>query len=705
MGRWTAGILSTAVAGGLLFSLVPPVRLTAQQPDSFPTRPPKPAPLAPVRFPPFQQVVLPNGLTLVVIENHEQPVVSASLNFRAGDYLDPAGKVGLATMVADLLTKGTATRTADQISAAIEGVGGSLSASAGADFLSIDVGTLTDGEDLAFQLLGDVALHSTFPAAEVELSRTRALSSLELALSQPASLADRFFSQELYGKDPYGRSATATTLKAITRDDVAAFASSRLRPRGALLVVAGDITLAQARALAEKAFAGWRGTPPAVPPEPAPPAKTATDILLVHRPGSAQSNIILGNLTQRPGDSAYYALRVASQVLGGGDDARLFLILREQKSWTYGSYSSLNRVRGIGYWQTTFEGRTEVTDSALGELLHQVDRMRTETVPDSELANTRGFLVGVFPLTIETPDQIASQVATIKLLGLPEDYLRLYRERLGAVSAARVRAAAQRFFKRDALTIVVVGDGAKVYSQLKAIAPVRIVDPDGNPLKPEDLTPKAQPVSLDPAQIVSRTDSFHVTFQGKDFGSDVMSVRRTADSLTFTENEVLGPVGTQLTTLALRAADLSPLTLDQSGTLAGQKQLVHLVYAGGRVKGHISQPQPTGAPSSIDVDTALAAGTYDENCVAVLVPALALAPGQTFTVNTFSSGDGAIRTLTLKVAGLDSVTVPAGTFRAYQVQVTGGTSPFVLYVSADSPRRVVKIEVVGQPLVFELLNK
>jgi predicted Zn-dependent peptidase len=268
----------------------------------------------------------------------------------------------------------------------------------------------------------------------LELARTQALSSLALALSQPENVADRFYDKEIYGRHPYGRSPTPDSYRAITQDDVKRFAAARLRPGGALLVIAGDVTLARARALAQQPFSGWTGTPAVVAAPPAPPVRSATDILLVHRPGSVQGNIVLGNTTFLPTDPGFYAARVATLVLGGGADARLFLILREQKSWTYGAYARLDRKRGMGNWQATFEGRTEVVDSALVELLHQVDRVRTELMPDSELVNVKGFLVGSFPLTIETPQQIAAVVATSRLLGLGPDYVRLYRERLAAVT-------------------------------------------------------------------------------------------------------------------------------------------------------------------------------------------------------------------------------------------------------------------------------
>ncbi len=691
----------TLLASAIVLTAYPAIRLTAQ---GFPTRPPRPARLAPVRFPPFTETRLANGLDVIVIEHHEQPVLSVSLSFRAGDAYDPAGKNGLAELVAELLSKGTGTRTAEQIAATIEGVGGSLSASSNQDFLTVSVDALSDDAQLAFDLLGDVTLHSTFPASELDLARTRALSALALQLSEPASLADRFFAQELYGRHPYARHPTAESYKAVTRDDVVTFAAQRLRPAGSLVVVAGDVTVAQVQDLIAKTFGSWRGAAPGALPPGAVPSKTATDILLVHRPGSAQSNIIAGNTTILPTDPVYYAGRLVTQVLGGGADARLFLILREQKSWTYGAYAALRRYRGLGYWQATAEVRTEVTDSALVELLHQIDRIRTEVIPDSELAGAKGFLVGSFPLVIETPSQIAAQVANSRLLGLGDDYLRLYRERLSAVTALQARAAAQRLYRRRGLTIVVVGDATQVYGRLKTIAPVRLVDADGRRLTPADLAPQARPVALDPAQLVSRSDSSRVVVQGNPIGATVSAVRRTADSLVYTERSVLGGVFEQATTIAFDPADASVKSVVQVITQQGKKAETRLTYGDGRVKGHGAGPQPDGGVKEFDIDTAVAAGTYDASAVPVVAPALPLAPGQTFNLSFFSSDENTTKVLSFKVGAPEPVTVPAGTFQAYRVDVTGSRVPFVMYVTTTTPRRVVKTEFIGQPFVVELVK-
>lgn len=674
--------------------------LAAQEP--FPTSPPTAAPLRPVQFPPFREVALPNGMTLLLVENHEQPTLSVSLSFRAGNAYDPAGKEGVAALVAELLTKGTPTRTAEQIAATIEGVGGSIAASAGDDFLTVSSDVLSDYAELAFTLLGDVTRRPTLPASELELARTRFLSALEVELSQPNSIAGRAFAKEIYGSHPYGRTTSAAAYRSITGNDVASFVARRIRPSGALLVVAGDITLARARQLATTAFGSWQGAAPAPLAAATTPTKRATDILLVNRPGSVQSNIVIGNTTYLPTDTGYYAARIAAHVLGGGSDSRLFMILREQKSWTYGSYAALRRTRGLGYWEATFDGRTEVTDSALVELLHQIDRVRTEVIPDSELAAAKGFLIGSFPLTIETPRQIASVVTNARLLGLGPTYIQRYRERLGAVTGPRARAAAQRTFRRSALTVVVVGDAKTLYDRLRPIAAVRVVDIEGNRIDPADLNPTGGPVAFDTTQIVARSDSFQALVQGNALGGQTTNVVLSGDSIVYTENTAIG--GFQQRSTVVLNRDLTMRRTEQAGTVQGQQTSIQLAYGGGRVKGTALSPSPTGKPRSVAVDTTVPTGTIDDNALTLVLTALPLERGKTFHLNVFSSGDGVTRVVSVKVGGVEQVVVPAGTLAAYRLDLAGMQLPLVVHVSQQKPRRIVRIAPTGAPLVFELVK-
>jgi zinc protease len=464
-----------------------------------PSAPPAPMALKPATLPPFQNATLPNGLRLVLVENHRNPSVVFRLAVPAGTQFDPAGKAGTASMVAGLLTKGAGARTAEQLAAAIENTGGSLVAAADDDFLSVYGSVLSNATPLAFELLGDAVARPSFLEKEFELARMQTLSGLQLNSASPAFLAAKTFRAGLYGAHPYGVTATPATVRAITRADVQQFHAARVRPRGALLIVAGDITMPQLTALASKAFSGWTGVADASPTRPAPPPRTATEIVLVHRPGSVQSNVLIGNLALGPAEPLRLAAELATQVLGGGSDGRLFKTLREQKGWTYGAYASLTRPRGVGRFEANAEVRTDVTDSAVVEMLAQLTRLRTETIPAKELDDTRGGMIGSFPLAIETPNGLAAIVAFMKLYGLPADYLQTYRTRLAVLTASQVRAAAARAVRPSQALIVVVGDGATLYDRLARIAPVTLRSADGDVLQPSDLAPKGTASSALPS--------------------------------------------------------------------------------------------------------------------------------------------------------------------------------------------------------------
>ena len=296
-------------------------------------------------------------------------------------------------------------------------------------------------------------------------------------------------------------------------------------------------------------------------------------------------------------------------------------------------------------------------------------------------------------------------MANAKLLGLGDDYLRLYRERLSAVTALQGRAAAARLFRRSALAIVVVGDGAKLYDRLKAIAPVRIVDVDGKALTPDDLNPPAAPLTLDPRQLESRTDSSQVVVQGRPLGFAVADITHVGDSVVYSEHAGMGNgMFDQRTTVVFSAADAAARRLDQVMIRQGTKVEGHLVYAGGRVKGNNLVPQPDGSVQQFPVDTVVPPGIVDENVAPLVGSSLVLAPGQTLRLAVFTPSEVATKVLTFKVGQPETVVVPAGTFQAYRVDVTGPRVPLVLYVSVDSPHRVVKQEFVGQPAVIELVK-
>lgn len=679
-----------------------PVAAAAQ----FPTTPPPAAPIRPAQLPPTREATLPNGVHLLVVESHKLPVLSINMAFRAGDFTDPDGKEGLASLTATLLTRGAGARTAEQISQTIEGLGGSIGAGTDDDVFSVGANGMSTDKELIFSLLGDVVARPTFDQKEVDLAKTQLLSALRLQNSNPGAIAARTFNRALYGSLPYGKSASPASVQAITRDDILAFHRSRVKPRGALLVVAGDIDLATAARLATAAFNGWAGAPAPVPALGTPAAPAKTRIILVDRPSSVQANILVGYPSFTATDPRRYPLTVANRVLGGGAHARLFTILREQKSWTYGSYSAIADVRGVGDLTANVEARNEVADSALVELLAQLARLRTEPIPAQEFADAKNAITGSYPLGLETARQLALALANARLLGLPANYVATYRNRIAAVTPASVQAAVKQVVRPDGALVVVVGDAGILRDRLAKIAPVTVVDPEGNPVAAAAAgasSPSSAPtVAIDGSKLVSATDSSTILLQGNPFGSAVKQVVRSADAVTITQRAALGSVMSQTTTIMLTPAGQMRSVI-QTGSVQGVPTKIEANYANGRVRGSATTASQAG-PKSITFDTTVAPGTVDDNAVSALIPALPWSKTASFSIPVFASGEGVARTFTMKVTGTQSVTVPAGTFDSYVVELTGGQVPLMLYVTTAQPYRVVKSAPVGPPLEIVLVK-
>ncbi len=679
-----------------------PTPTPAQQPQPQQPqrqRPPAPMPLTPAQFPPFVEFELENGLRVVLVQSDKQPLLSMQLSVLGGRVYDPAGKSGTAEMVAGLLTKGAGTRSADEIAEAIERVGGSLAANAGADFLSVSTSVLLNDRELAMELMADALLRPQFPASEVELLRTQTLSALALARSQPEAIAARIFDKSLYGDHPYGRSADEASVRAITRDDLVQFHAARVRPAQALLVMAGAIDSVEAHQLASRAFGAWSGrgaTPPAARPAP---QRMRTEIILVHRPGSVQSNIIAGNTTWLPTDTRGYAMDLANQVLGGASDARLFTILREQKGWTYGAYSGLERTRGVGAFTAGAEVRTEVTDSALVELLAQVRRMGSEAVPIDEFERQKQTLVGRFPLTIETAQQVAVQVATARLLGLANDYVQTYRQRIAALTPDQVQAAARAGMRAEGALVVVVGDGMALRERLERIAPVTMVDVDGKPIAAEAMEVKPIPLALDPATLRATSDSFTVLVQGRPFGHQVTSIERSASGWTFRERTDLGPIIQQQTTVEFSNA-VTMLRTEQTGRFQGNDLRITVRYADGKASGEGVTPGQQGMQPVNYTDVAVPAGTVDDNLLVSLLPFFKWQDGATIDVAVFASGKGVVERRSFRVEATEVVNIPLGTFSAFRVSYTGGEAPGTYWIESAAPHRLLKFGPAGVPLEF-----
>lgn len=659
--------------------------------------PPPPMPTRPLQFPAFHESTLPNGLRLIVVENHANPVASVNLLVGSGSASVPASQVGLTGVLAELLPKGTATRTGAEVSGAIEATGGTIGAASAEDYTQVYASVLSEHVPLALELVADVAMNASFPEDEVTAARDRATAQLQQWMADPGYVASRRLGERLYGAHPYGVYRSTETLAALDRAAFAGFHRAHFHAGNALLVVAGDVDPARVEAMARERFGGWRAGQASPPQLGGLPAPSPTRIVLVHRPGAAQSSVRAGALAVPAGHPDYPALLVMNKILGGGTDSRLFGILREQRGWTYGAYTDLSRPRDVGRVTAQMEVRPEVTDSAVAELLVQMRRITAEPVSAQELEAARGYLVGSFPIGIQTAQQVASQVALTRLLGLPMDDLLQRRERISAVTADDVRRVAARYLRPDSMTIVVLGDGARVLQGLEAIAPVELVDVQGQPMDRAALEVRASGERFDMARLRPSTLEYTFLAQGNPVGRSTSTLTQEGGGWKMNTALQFGPVQQTVDARWGPGWQLLDYAEAYTGAFDGRAQVR---LQDGRLTGSAVMPPQAGGEKTFDA--AMVPGTAWSTMETVMLSTADLAEGKTVVIPVFNTSSGAVAPVTFTVGAAESVTVPAGTFQAYRVDAAGGSAPLRLWLSVDAPHVVVRQEVVGQPIVGEL---
>lgn len=439
-----------------------------------------------VNLPKPYETKLSNGLQVIVLENHKIPTFAMQMVVLSGGLADPADLHGLAQFTAALMREGTKTRTSKQIAEQIDSLGASLAAGSGLSTLTsvVSASGLTENFDPVMELLADVTLYPSFPADELNKLKTRTLAQLRLQRSQPAFLAFEMFSKVMYGDHPASRlSATAEEVQRLAPEMMAKFHATYYRPNNAMFAIVGDVKPAEMVSKLEKAFGAWQ---PADVPATAIPKVSDTGpakITLIDRPGSVQTNLLLGNLTIERTDPDYYTLQVENRVVGGGPSARLFMNLREDKGYTYGAYSNVSAFKYRGAFQANTEVRTNVTDGSMKELLYELKRIRDEKVPAEEFENAKRAIIGGFALQLESPQSVLQNIITQKLYALPADYWDTYPQKIAAVTAEDVQRVAQKYHDLDHLQIVAVGDAKQIADVLRKYGTVEIYDTEGKPAK------------------------------------------------------------------------------------------------------------------------------------------------------------------------------------------------------------------------------
>jgi zinc protease len=429
-----------------------------------------------VRVPPHERVVLDNGLTLIIMPRRDVPLIAFSVVLRGGGLGDPNGKPGVASLVAGLLEKGADERNAYQFADAVEGVGGSFSASAGSEAISAHGQFLARDRDLMLELLADALLRPRFEPAEFEKLRARQIELIKAAKdSDPSELIGIYGRAALFGAHPYGRPTigSESSLAAIVHGDILEYARGHFGADRSALVLTGDIDATWARRAVERAFGSWTKARQPLPRVPVPERRSDRRVLLVDSPGSVQSYFWLGNVGVEKRFPQRAALDLVNTLYGGRFTSVLNTELRIKSGLSYGARSGFSRGSVPGEFAIRSFTQTENTAKALDLTLSTLGQLHQKGVGADMLDSARAYVLGQYPLSLETAAHWAAAMSELELYGLGPDYIEQYGPALRSVSREDASAVIARAFPTpDRLAIVLVGDAEKIRRDVARYGPV-----------------------------------------------------------------------------------------------------------------------------------------------------------------------------------------------------------------------------------------
>jgi zinc protease len=441
----------------------------------------------PFHAPQVESAKLANGLDVFVVSRPELPKVAVNLVTRAGSIADPPGKAGTAFLTAAVLPLGTATRGALQIESAMGDLGTALASDAARESTQVSFEVLKRNLDPALAIFSDAVRNPAFPEAELAREKKRHLDALAQQANNGTALNGRLRAILLYGREhPYGRpvGGVPSSVEGITRQDLAAFHAARFKPGGSALVFVGDVTLAEAKAAAEKAFGSWSGGAPADVPIPPPAPAAAGKVYLVDRQDAAQTvvSVNLPGVTRDAPD--YYAISVADGVWGGGASSRLDMNLRQDKGYAYGAFSFLTTYNRSGFWTGGAGVQTNKTKESIAEFEKELkDIAGGKPITEEEFSDTRNRMVRGYAQQFEALGRIDQQIADLWVAGLPMTDLQKDYDETGKVTRAAAQSAAETYAKPDKAFFVLIGDRAKIEPGLRElnVGEIVVMDPEGRP--------------------------------------------------------------------------------------------------------------------------------------------------------------------------------------------------------------------------------
>jgi zinc protease len=488
---------------------------------------PLPGPAPTIKLGNIQSFQLANGLKVFLVENHKAPTVAYSIALNVHPELE-GDAAGLGTITSELLRSGTKTRSKDQLDQDIDFIGATLIASPKGMYAS----SLKKQNTKLLELMSDILLNSEFKQEELDKIKNQALSGLAQQKDDPDAISSNVKSVLNFGKNhPYGEITTEESVGKITLEKCNNYYKTYFHPNVAYLAIVGDVTLAEIKPMIEKYFGSWEKKDVASPAYVTPAVPLKTRVAVVNKAGAVQSVInVTYPVDLKPNSENVIKAMVMNTILGAGFSSRLFMNLREKHGYTYGSYSSLNNDELAGEFSAYAKVRNAVTDSSVAEILSELNRLRTEKVPQDELEGIKNYLTGSFAISLEDPETVAKFAINIERYHLPKDYYENYLKNLAAVTADDVYAMAQKYIRPENATILVVGDEEAVSKKLEKFSTsktIELFDNYGNPVTKTVLKPI--PAGITPKTVV---DAYVKAIGGEKVLSSVkdITIKRSADT-------------------------------------------------------------------------------------------------------------------------------------------------------------------------------
>ena len=689
--------------------------------------PPEVVPPAPPDFPALAGRTLSNGAAVVIMPDPLLPWVDVSLMLPGGRGADPRGGAGTAELVSGLVVRGTDRRSASELAADVDRIGATLSPIAGTDWTTVSSGSLTVHLDSALALMADVVLHPSFPQDEVQRLRRQGVVALQTRWAEPGSMASRTFREAVYGSHPYGLHERPEEVRDLTAADLRAYHRRIFRPEGAVFLVSGDVEPDDVLRRLEAHFSDWAdgtgattdGTPPRGSDPPGPPeteGARAPENIIVHTPGSTRAVIRMGH-TLPAGDHPDWAgLSVLGQIFGGGPEARLGTRLRA-RGWSGSAIAALSRRRGPGLLEVDLDVRVEVADSAVAEVLAALEELTTEGPGLQETEAFKGFIAASLPLQLATARQVVGQIGRIQLLGggsaggsaqrspaaggSVSNALEAYANAVRALTPDELLRTAAQHLRPENVRVVVVGDATLLRPRLATLGPVRMVDLDGGTIDLADLTPPLTPLTTDASSLGTGTWTYRITVDGSVMGEMVRSLVRDVEDTPgrfFLRSSTT--VGQQVLVqdVTFDGAAFRPLSGGFELTQGAQRAGARLDMVDGRVLGGRTLPDGRTEP----FEASLAPGSLVGEMLEVALWLADLREGLELVLPIVQVESGAAAHVRVRVLERTRVTVPAGRFDAYRIEIEGAQSTQIVYARVREPHIIVKIETLGQPFVMEL---